>query len=79
MSQIEQIEKTPRVEVSESECKGCHFCADICPKKCISMSQKFNKLGYQYAVHAAENCIGCGFCFYTCPEPGALTVYKKVK
>jgi NAD-dependent dihydropyrimidine dehydrogenase PreA subunit len=43
------------------------------------MSDKINILGYTYAEYIGEFCTGCGFCFYACPEPGAVTVYKKIK
>jgi len=43
------------------------------------MSDKINILGYTYAEYIGENCIGCGQCFYACPEPGAVTVYKKIR
>jgi len=35
-----------------------------------------------YGVHPAhykgQDCTGCGICFYCCPEPGAITVYRRV-
>lgn len=71
------MEQVPRIEINENECKGCQYCIKECPKQVISLSEKFNRLGYQYAVYSGHNCIGCGMCFYACPEPGAITVYKK--
>jgi NAD-dependent dihydropyrimidine dehydrogenase PreA subunit len=70
--------KIPRVEIVPEECKGCELCISECPKDVISMSDKFNQFGYNYAVPTSpDDCIGCGFCFYACPEPGTVTVYKK--
>ena len=67
----------PKIEIEVDQCKGCQLCLQECPKKVIVVSQKFNKLGYQYAEYSGSGCIGCGMCFYACPEPGAITVYKK--
>ena len=69
----------PKIEISKDECKGCQYCIVECPKQVITLSQNFNKLGYQYAQYKGDGCNGCGTCFYVCPEPGAITVYKKPK
>lgn len=70
-------ENLPRLEVTVDECKGCKLCIEACPKKCITLSSKPNRLGYQYAQYSGSGCTGCGVCFYSCPEPGAVTVFKK--
>lgn len=72
-------DKTPRVEISSEECKGCELCIAECPKKVLFIGKNINHLGYTYAEYTGEGCIGCGMCFYACPEPGAITVFKKIK
>ncbi|MBT3236865.1 MAG: 4Fe-4S binding protein [Bdellovibrionales bacterium] len=67
----------PTVVITAEQCKGCELCIRECPKNCLSMSDKFNQLGYVYAKYDGEGCTGCGICFYACPEPGTITVYKK--
>ena len=69
----------PRLEVVSSLCKGCGLCIEHCPPKVIEFSDKFNDMGYKYAMYKGDGCTGCGVCFYCCPEPGAIIVYKKVR
>ena len=49
----------------------------VCPTKQLTLSGKFNKLGYNYIQVTNDNCTGCALCYYTCPEPKAITVYKE--
>jgi 2-oxoglutarate ferredoxin oxidoreductase subunit delta len=54
-----------RVEV----CKGCSFCVDFCPTKCIELSREFNAKGYHYPVLTApDHCTGCDLCGLYCPD-----------
>lgn len=47
------------------KCFGCGACAQICPKKCITM--KYNEYGF-LAPHIDKNsCINCGLCKKVCP------------
>ncbi len=69
----------PRLEVVSYLCKGCGLCIEHCPQKVIEFSDRFNDMGYKYAMYTGEGCTGCGVCFYCCPEPGAIIVYKKAK
>ena len=66
-----------RIIIAEDECKGCRLCVVSCPKKCIAIGSKINKLGYQYAVFDSRQCTACGICFTICPEPGAITVIEE--
>lgn len=72
-------EQPAKVEVNSEQCKGCELCIVECPKNCLSMSQEFNHLGYNFAQYSGEHCTGCGICFYACPEPGTIKVFKKVR
>lgn len=68
--------KEPTVEIVADRCKGCELCVHNCPKKIITMSTSYNRLGYRHAIAPKEGCIGCAACFYSCPEPGTITVKK---
>jgi len=46
-------------------CCGCGACAQICPKKCISMAA--DQEGFLYPVIDDEQCVGCGKCSSVCP------------
>ena len=66
----------PRIEINPKYCKGCLFCADVCPKDVIGVTDAVNEKGFQYAVPLRpENCIGCAICCSMCPE-GAIELYK---
>lgn len=57
-----------KVKISVEKCKGCYYCVNACPKKCISISEKTNKKGYKVIVIDHEKCIGCGICYTVCPD-----------
>jgi 2-oxoglutarate ferredoxin oxidoreductase subunit delta len=57
-------EMTVRPEV----CKSCQYCISVCPKSAISLSDKSNAAGYQYAQVDKEKCIKCGMCYLICPD-----------
>jgi NAD-dependent dihydropyrimidine dehydrogenase PreA subunit len=67
------------LQVDAEECKGCGLCAEACPPKVISLSERLNHYGYRTAMYAGAGCTGCGICFLACPEPGAITVLRAVK
>ena len=46
-------------------CSGCHACATICPKTCISMNSDHE--GFWYPEVNADACIQCGLCEKVCP------------
>ncbi len=50
-------------------CKGCSFCIDFCPPRCIEFSRDFNPKGYHYPVLARpEDCTGSDLCGLYCPD-----------
>jgi NAD-dependent dihydropyrimidine dehydrogenase PreA subunit len=66
------------VHIDSEECKGCGLCVDACAMKGLSLDEGLNHYGYHPARYAGHGCNGCGLCFYACPEPGAITVYKRI-
>lgn len=50
---------------NKKDCSGCHACANICPKKCITMQA--DKEGFLYPTINKELCTNCGLCKKTCP------------
>lgn len=48
-------------------CIGCGSCLDVCPQKCIDLSET-------PAVIKAENCLHCGNCFSACPVGAVVKV-----
>ena len=50
-------------------CKGCSYCIDFCPTKCLGASKEFNSKGYHYPILARpEDCTGCDLCGLFCPD-----------
>lgn len=56
-------------------CTGCHACANICPKNCISMIG--NNEGFLYPKIDQNQCIECGQCEKVCPVINKPIVSKK--
>lgn len=67
------------VVIDAELCKGCSLCVSACPVKVLRLGGGLNCHGYHPAEYAGSGCTGCGICFYACPEPGAITVYVRVK
>jgi len=65
---------------NENRCKGCEFCAMVCPQNLIEFSDHFNVLGYRPAklVDPEGRCTGCTLCAMICPD-AVITVYREVK
>jgi 2-oxoglutarate ferredoxin oxidoreductase subunit delta len=50
-------------------CKGCGFCVEFCPAKCLELSKDFNGKGYHPPVLIREtDCTGCDLCGMLCPD-----------
>jgi len=50
-------------------CKGCSYCIDMCPTKCLSFSSGFNAKGYHYPeLVRPHDCTGCNMCGLYCPD-----------
>ncbi|MBR2240739.1 MAG: Coenzyme F420 hydrogenase/dehydrogenase, beta subunit C-terminal domain [Clostridia bacterium] len=54
------------IEIQDKiECCGCTACANICPKKAISMVE--DEEGFKYPKIDKKKCIDCGLCDKICP------------
>lgn len=49
----------------KSDCNGCHACASVCPKKCISMVS--DEEGFLFPNVDANKCVNCNLCDKVCP------------
>jgi Pyruvate/2-oxoacid:ferredoxin oxidoreductase delta subunit len=67
-----------KVTVDQKECKGCGLCVAACPPKCLLLLPSLNAYGVHPAHYSGENCTACSICFYVCPEPGAITIYRRI-
>lgn len=65
--------------IDAEECKGCSRCLAACPKKCLVLSESFNRKSVRYAEYSGSGCSGCAICFYTCPEPYAIEIHTADK
>ena len=68
-----------RIDINEEMCKGCEFCAMVCPYNLIAFSNGYNAKGFRPAilVDPEHRCTGCVLCAMICPEAG-ITVYREV-
>lgn len=53
------------IHLEKSDCCGCHACAQVCPKHCITM--KPDEEGFLYPQVDETVCIHCNACEKVCP------------
>ncbi|MDD8016723.1 MAG: 4Fe-4S binding protein [Acidobacteriota bacterium] len=57
------------VVINEERCKGCGFCIEFCPVRCLEFSGQYNAKGYHPPVLTdPEKCTGCNMCGLLCPD-----------
>jgi 2-oxoglutarate ferredoxin oxidoreductase subunit delta len=68
------------IVIDEMYCRGCGYCADFCPKKCIVLSgDKFTSQGYALSIFMNPvDCNACKICGFMCPHH-AIEVYRYVE
>ena len=59
----------------DSECCGCSACEQICPHRCIEMTE--NSEGFLYPEVDRQNCSHCGLCEKVCPIETARKSVQK--
>lgn len=59
-----------------TKCNGCHACASVCPKGCITMKQDEN--GFLYPKLDEQACLQCGLCTNVCPLEKPLPQDKEI-
>ena len=47
------------------DCTGCGACTQICPKRCIQLTE--DQEGFWYPTVDADACVECGLCAKVCP------------
>lgn len=62
------------VVVSETLCRGCGRCTQVCPYQAITMHQ--NDINGWYAMVNESICKGCGNCISNCPSNAADSPYR---
>lgn len=50
---------------NKADCCGCSACEQICPQKCILMTEDIE--GFKYPIVNNQECIKCGMCIKICP------------
>jgi len=68
------------IVIDEVYCRGCGFCADFCPKDCITLpDDRVSPQGYILSFFAnPADCTACGICSFMCPHH-AIEVYRYVE
>ena len=56
------------------DCCGCSACANVCPKRCISMTADAE--GFRYPKVDESTCVNCHLCEKVCPVIESLPGYN---
>ncbi|MBN1398280.1 MAG: ferredoxin family protein [Bacteroidetes bacterium] len=66
------------VVIIDERCKGCGFCIEFCPTKCLEFSSQYNSKGYHPPILARkDDCTGCNICGTVCPDFAIYGFMKK--
>jgi 2-oxoglutarate ferredoxin oxidoreductase subunit delta len=77
---VETVAKKAKgtVVIINERCKGCSFCVEFCPAKCLDLSGQYNSKGYHPPVLARkDDCTGCDICGMVCPDFAIYGFMKK--
>lgn len=64
-----------KINLDMKSCTGCHACAAVCPRGCISMIA--DDLGFLHPVIDENACIGCHRCEKICAETKVLPTHDE--
>jgi 2-oxoglutarate ferredoxin oxidoreductase subunit delta len=57
------------VVINREVCKGCAFCVEFCPPKCLELEKGYNQKGYHPPFLSKPGaCTGCDMCGLMCPD-----------
>jgi 2-oxoglutarate ferredoxin oxidoreductase subunit delta len=66
------------VVILADRCKGCGFCIEFCPAKCLKFTTKYNSKGYHIPMLSKpDDCTGCDICGMVCPDYAIYGYIKK--
>jgi hydrogenase-4 component H len=69
---IAQFRGRPRFD--EDECIGCGACAEVCPAKCIDVTDDVSGTPQRQLVQHLDACIWCGQCERYCTTEKGITL-----
>lgn len=65
-----------KIHIDNQRCKGCLLCIEVCPPRCLIVSEIINQSGYHPVEFRGEEvCTGCGLCYQICPDV-CIEVFK---
>ncbi len=79
MSELTTKRVRGTVVIVANRCKGCGFCVELCPPKCLDLSDTYNSKGYHIpALDRPDDCTGCDICGMVCPDFAIYGYMKKM-
>jgi len=78
MAEIPVKKAKGTIVIVDERCKGCGFCVEFCPIKCLELSGQYNSKGYHPpALVRKDDCTGCDICGMVCPDFAIYGFMKK--